>query len=128
MVVLDSTEAYGRFQPLPLPLPDRRDIRMAATSQEDSSSNRVSDRKEGISSAASVSQESLTDSEGYGSSTEHVFSDPAVASHWRNVFEKAGYENRHRFDPSFTWTAEEERKLLRKIDLRIMLWCVPQSK
>ena len=100
---------------------------MAATGQEDTSSNRVSDRKEGISSGASVSQESLTDSEGYGSSTEHVFSDPAVASHWRNVFEKAGYENRHRFDPSFTWTAEEERKLLRKVDVRIMLWCVPQS-
>jgi hypothetical protein len=99
---------------------------MAATGQEDSSSNRVSDRKQGILSAASVLQESLTDSEGYGSSTEHVFADPAVASHWRNIFEKAGYENRHRFDPSFTWTAEEERKLLRKIDMRIMLWCVPR--
>jgi hypothetical protein len=102
VTVSDSTVASGTFQPLPLSPPDRRDTHMAATGQEDSSSNRVSDRKQGISSAASVSQESLTDSEGYGSSTEHVFADPAVASHWRNIFEKAGYENRHRFDPSFT--------------------------
>ncbi len=92
-----------------------------AAIQEDASSNRDSD-KEKAPPAASVSRESLSD--GYGSSDEHVFSDPAVASHWRTVFEKAGYENRHRFDPSFKWTAEEEKKLVRKIDLRIMLWCV----
>ncbi|EAQ88823.1 hypothetical protein CHGG_05442 [Chaetomium globosum CBS 148.51] len=95
---------------------------MTVTTKEDESSNRASSRKEGSPPSVSISQESLTDSEGYGSSTEHVFSDPAVASHWRDVFEKAGYENRHRFDPSFTWSAEEERKLLRKIDFRIMLW------
>ena len=93
-----------------------------AAIQEDASSNRDSDGKEKAPPAASVSRESLSD--GYGSSDEHVFSDPAVASHWRTVFEKAGYENRHRFDPSFKWTAEEEKKLVRKIDLRIMLWCV----
>jgi hypothetical protein len=97
------------------------------TVQEDSSSNRVSDRKEGAPSVASVSRESLADADGYGSSDEHVFSDPTVANYWRAVFEKAGYENRHRFDPAFTWTAEEERKLVRKIDLRIMLWCVLSS-
>ncbi|PTB71337.1 MFS general substrate transporter [Trichoderma longibrachiatum ATCC 18648] len=45
-----------------------------------------------------------------------------MAAHWRGVYEKANYENRHRFDPEFTWTAEEERRLVRKIDLRIMLW------
>ncbi len=95
---------------------------MAATIQEDGSSNRDSDSKEKAPPAASVSRESLSDADGYGSSDEHVFSDPAVASHWRAVFEKAGYENRHRFDPSFKWTAEEEKKLVRKIDLRIMLW------
>ena len=25
------------------------------------------------------------------------------------------YEGRHRYDPTFTWTAEEERKLVRKV-------------
>jgi hypothetical protein len=54
----------------------------------------------------------------------HVFSDPLAAEHWRNIYEKAGYENRHRFDPGFTWTAEDERKLVRKVDLRIMTWAV----
>lgn len=57
-------------------------------------------------------------------SRNHVFSDPLAAEHWRNVYEKAGYENRHRFDPEFAWTAEDEKKLVRKVDLRIMTWAV----
>ncbi|KAI1085799.1 MFS general substrate transporter [Whalleya microplaca] len=58
----------------------------------------------------------------YGSLGTHVFSDPAVADHWRNVYEKARYENRHRFDPEYKWTAEEEKRLVRKVDFRIMTW------
>ncbi|KAK3900016.1 major facilitator superfamily domain-containing protein [Staphylotrichum tortipilum] len=97
---------------------------MATAVKEAPSSNREADRKDESSpSSASIhSRDSQADSEGYGSSDEHIFKDPAVAEHWRGVFEKAEYENRHRFDPSFTWTAEEERKLVRKIDFRIMLW------
>ena len=72
--------------------------------------------------SSNASRENLSDGEGYGSSDDHIFKDPAVANHWRGVFERAGYENRHRFDPDFTWTAEEEKKLVRKLDLRIMLW------
>lgn len=53
---------------------------------------------------------------------QHVFSDPVVAEHWLAIYEKANYENRHRFDPTFAWSAEEERKLVRKIDKRIMVW------
>ncbi|KAH8179074.1 major facilitator superfamily protein [Sarocladium implicatum] len=35
------------------------------------------------------------------------------------------YEGNHRFDPELTWTAEEERKVLRKTDLKLMTWlCV----
>ncbi|KAK7421545.1 hypothetical protein QQZ08_009890 [Neonectria magnoliae] len=56
------------------------------------------------------------------SASENVFSDPKVADHWRKVYEKAQYENRHRFDPTYTWTAEEEAKLVKKIDWRITLW------
>nr|UYO77175.1 major facilitator superfamily transporter (MSF) [Trichoderma calamagrostidis] len=58
----------------------------------------------------------------FGSIDSHAFSDPAMAEHWRQIYEKANYENRHRFDPQFTWTAEEEKRLVKKIDLRIMLW------
>ncbi|KAK0387331.1 hypothetical protein NLU13_5644 [Sarocladium strictum] len=57
-----------------------------------------------------------------GSTDDHVFADPATAEYWRLKYEKAGYENRHRFDPELTWTAEEEKKLVRKVDKRIMVW------
>lgn len=77
--------------------------------------------------SGSVSQESLVDADGYGSTNDHIFSDPAVADHWRTTYENVNYENRHRFDPSFTWSAEEERKLVNKIDRRIMLWYVPTT-
>lgn len=60
--------------------------------------------------------------EGYGSTDDHIFTDPLVAERWRGVYEKAHYENRHRFDPEYKWTAEEEMRLVRKIDGRIMVW------
>lgn len=56
--------------------------------------------------------------DGYGSTDEHVFSDPIIADRWRKVYEKAQYENRHRFDPSYQWSAEDEKKLIRKV------WCL----
>lgn len=55
-------------------------------------------------------------------SGDHIFSDPVVAERWRDIYERAGYENRHRFDPNFSWSHEDEAKLVRKIDIRIMLW------
>ncbi|KAL6872207.1 major facilitator superfamily transporter [Trichoderma longibrachiatum] len=84
-------------------IPDEKAV---FTSQESSVTGEVPERKD----------------EAFGSTKDHPFSDPAMAAHWRGVYEKANYENRHRFDPEFTWTAEEERRLVRKIDLRIMLW------
>jgi hypothetical protein len=51
----------------------------------------------------------------FGGSGEHVFSDPKVAEYWRGVYETARYECRHRFDPSATWTPEEEKKLKRRV-------------
>lgn len=53
--------------------------------------------------------------ESAASSVEHPFTDPEIADRWRKVYEKAQYENRHRFDPSFTWTDHEEKRLLRKV-------------
>ncbi|KAF4310051.1 major facilitator superfamily transporter [Botryosphaeria dothidea] len=69
--------------------------------------------------------ESISDVEiqgDYGSGRDHIFSDPKVADYWRNIFENAKYEGRHRFDPTFTWTAQEELRVRRKIDLRVMVW------
>ncbi|EME79282.1 uncharacterized protein MYCFIDRAFT_79616 [Pseudocercospora fijiensis CIRAD86] len=73
------------------------------------------------------SQGSLNTSElvegDYGSDRNHVFADEKVADYWRDVYEKAKYEGRHRFDPDITWSADEEKRLKRKIDFRIMTWC-----
>ncbi|KAJ3542646.1 hypothetical protein NMY22_g3433 [Coprinellus aureogranulatus] len=48
-----------------------------------------------------------------------VYDDPALAQYY---WPKETYENRHRFDPSARWTYREERRLVRKIDWRVMLW------
>lgn len=35
------------------------------------------------------------------------------------------YEGHHRFDPNFTWTAEEEKRVVRTTDIKLMTWlCV----
>ncbi|KAK4494268.1 hypothetical protein PRZ48_014566 [Zasmidium cellare] len=60
----------------------------------------------------------------YGSDARYtVFSDPSVADYWRKVYDNAQYEGRHRFDPEISWSADEEKKLKRKVDLRVMTWC-----
>ncbi|KAK2615144.1 hypothetical protein N8I77_001920 [Diaporthe amygdali] len=50
------------------------------------------------------------------------FSDPAVAEHYRTVYEKAQYECRHAFDPDLEWSKEEERKLVRRLDWHVCTW------
>ncbi|KAJ0419634.1 major facilitator superfamily domain-containing protein [Aspergillus carlsbadensis] len=66
--------------------------------------------------------EGLAPQTGLGSAEPHMFSDPARAAYWRDLYEKSKYEGRSRFDPALTWTAETERRLKMKLDLRIMLW------
>ncbi|KAE8153468.1 major facilitator superfamily domain-containing protein [Aspergillus avenaceus] len=53
------------------------------------------------------------------------FADPEVAERYALIYEKAQYECRHVFDPTMTWTPEEEKALVRKLDMRVCLWaCV----
>lgn len=48
-----------------------------------------------------------------------VFDDPDLAKYYEPGPE---YENYHRFDSTERWTYREQRSLLRKIDLKILLW------
>ncbi|VVT48686.1 uncharacterized protein SAPINGB_P001901 [Magnusiomyces paraingens] len=52
----------------------------------------------------------------------HVFEDPEVAEHYRQVYSNAGYEGRFHFDPTFQWTREQEKKLLWKIEYKACFW------
>jgi hypothetical protein len=58
---------------------------------------------------------------------KNPFLDPDVAEHWSNVYEKSTYECRAEFDPAFTWTEEEEKKLVRRLDWRVCLWAVKSN-
>lgn len=71
-----------------------------------------------------LSELSGSDTESYEGFGENPFKDPAVAQHWREVYEKSTYECRHVFDPSLTWSEEEEKRLVRKLDWRVCLWAV----
>jgi hypothetical protein len=75
----------------------------------------------------SVSAESVSDEDGVAFS-KNPFLDPDVAAHWTAVYEKSQYECRHVFDPNFTWTEEEERKIVRRLDWRVCLWAVSKIK
>lgn len=50
------------------------------------------------------------------------FADPAVAEHYRAVYEKAQYECRHAFDPELEWSKREERGLVRRLDWHVCTW------
>lgn len=57
-------------------------------------------------------------------SEKNPFNDQAVALHWGAVYEESNYECRHVFDPTLTWTEQEEKRLVRKLDWRVCLWAV----
>ncbi|KAJ9353404.1 hypothetical protein DTO027B9_5331 [Paecilomyces variotii] len=56
---------------------------------------------------------------------KNPFLNPEAAEYWRKVYENCQYECRHVFDPHITWSEEEEKRLVRKLDWRVCLWaCV----
>lgn len=63
-------------------------------------------------------EESLSSS----SSDDHVFKDPKLAAHYKDLYEATDYECRHLFDPEFTWSIEEEKKVVWKNDWYVTFW------
>ncbi|KAI3394613.1 hypothetical protein diail_2536 [Diaporthe ilicicola] len=57
--------------------------------------------------------------EGFG---ENPFADEAVAEHWRQIYAESKYECRHVFDTTLTWSEQEEKAIIRKLDWRVCLW------
>lgn len=55
---------------------------------------------------------------------KNPFLNPEAAEYWRKVYENCQYECRHVFDPHITWSEEEEKRLVRKLDWRVCLWAV----
>lgn len=76
------------------------------------------------------SEELVKEVRSYSSSDEETlqpesgpnpFKDPSIAKYYTNLYESTKYESRGAFDPEFEWTKEEEKSVLRKIDLRVAL-------
>lgn len=65
-----------------------------------------------------IDLESLSSSE----QESHIFKDPVVAQYYRELYERTKYECRHHFDPDFTWTKQEERKVVWKNDWYVTFW------
>ncbi|CZR59453.1 probable permease of the major facilitator superfamily [Phialocephala subalpina] len=89
----------------------------------DSDSGRITPRDtfdtKGTKSQADVIAESVdTDRD----LSDNPFSDPDIAAHYAALYEKSQYECRHVFDPTLAWSAEEEKKLVRKLDWHVCLW------
>ncbi len=54
--------------------------------------------------------------------SDNIFRDPEIAKYYSQIYEEVKYECRHEFDPNAEWTEKEEKKLVRKLDLRVCLW------
>lgn len=61
---------------------------------------------------------------GHDRGVNNPFADRATAAYWRQVYEGCEYECRHVFDPDLFWSAAEEERLVRKLDMKVCLWAV----
>ncbi|ORY66581.1 putative MFS transporter [Pseudomassariella vexata] len=70
-----------------------------------------------------LSEQSEPEHDGFDGN--NPFENPDHAEHWRQLYEDAQYECRHVFDAALTWTQDEEKRIVRKLDWRVCLWaCV----
>ena len=92
------------------------------------SPTRLADEKDpAVANIATLTTSSASDDSSddeYGALAKNPFLEPDIAAHWRQAYEDAQYECRHVFDATITWTEEEEKRVIRKIDWRICTWAV----
>ncbi|GLA41939.1 hypothetical protein AnigIFM63309_010261 [Aspergillus niger] len=102
----------------------RKDVSQETADQFDQ--RQYSDSSQGLASPKDKAQVHTRPYEDATDETlDNPFADPDVAERYALIYEKAQYECRHIFDPTLTWTAEEEKALVRKLDWRVCLWaCV----
>lgn len=90
----------------------------ALSCSKDCERNKTPSIQEGCINPLILDEADEQDKPGFTGSTEqHSFSLPANAEYWRQVYEKAKYEGRHRFDPSLQWGSTEEKRLVRKVSI-----------
>ena len=53
---------------------------------------------------------------------DHVFQDPVLAEHYYQLYEACDYECKDYFDPEFSWTEEEEKRVVWKNDWYVTFW------
>ncbi|GAV46428.1 hypothetical protein ZYGR_0A00190 [Zygosaccharomyces rouxii] len=54
--------------------------------------------------------------------SSNVFADPEIANYYSSIYENSQYECRHLFDPDFTWTRKEEKRVIKKNDWYVTFW------
>lgn len=69
-----------------------------------------------------IKTESIESDTASEKSYDHVFQDPEKLAYYKDLYEKTNYECKDYLDPDLTWTAEEERKIVRKNDWYVTFW------
>jgi hypothetical protein len=110
-----DTSAYAETTPLLGPEQSDTSSNMSKANSE-ITSKQVPDEQKVIQPSAASSTD--------GGDEKNPFLDPEVSEYWRQAYEKSQYECRHVFDPTLTWSKEEEKRLIRRLDWRICLWAV----
>lgn len=67
-------------------------------------------------------QEQEIDLDSEAGEKAHVFQDPVTAEYYRDLYERTRYECRHQFDPRFTWSNSEEKRVVWKNDWYVTFW------
>jgi hypothetical protein len=69
-----------------------------------------------------VIDEKGVDSSARSDVSTNPFEDPEIRDYYVQVYENSKYECRHVFDAEVTWTPEEEKRIVRKLDYRGMYY------